>query len=178
MANNNRQYRRKMHDRVDSVFSSFFSEFKKVVIILVSILIVFVLFYFLTVYLLERDTTTTTDDSTPTEAVIQYQKILAGNSFSKEDDHYYVLYYDMSDEQLRSSYTSLVSNYESLDEHLPIYTVDMSSRFNQNYVSDTSNPEVSSIDELKISQPTLIEITNGEVTEYVENETQIQIRLM
>ena len=41
----------------------------------------------------------------------------------------------MSDGQMKSLYTNLVSTYEDIDGHLPIYTVDMSSTFNKKYVS-------------------------------------------
>ena len=84
------------------------------------------------------------------------------------DDHYFVLYYDMSSDELKSAYTNMVSTYEDKDEHFPIYTVDMSSTFNKQIVSDTSNPSVQSIDNLKISGPTLIEINQGRVSNYVE----------
>ena len=140
----------------------------RVVKILLAVAIFFVVFYFLTVYLLERDTSSGVIDTTPAEADIQYQEILAGNSFSMNDDHYFVLYYDMSSGELKSAYTNMVSTYEDKDEHFPIYTVDMSSTFNKQFVSDTSNPSVQSIDNLKISGPTLIEINQGRVSNYVE----------
>lgn len=166
---NNRQYRRKMHSKIDSIDSSFSSEIFKLIKILVAVLIFLVVFYFLTVYLLEReDTSSGTIDTTPTVADIQYQKILAGNSFSMKDSHYFVLYYDMSLEELKSTYTNIVSTYEDNEEHFPIYTVDMSSAFNKKFVFDTSNPSVQSIDNLKISGPTLIEINQGKVVAYLE----------
>lgn len=166
---NNRQYRRKMHSKIDSIDSSFSSEMFKVVKVLIAVLVFLAVFYFLTVYLLERDdTSSSTIDTTPAEADIQYQEILAGNSFSMNDDHYFVLYYDMSSDELKSAYTNMVSTYEDKDEHFPIYTVDMSSTFNKQFVSDTSNPSVQSIDNLKISGPTLIEINQGRVSNYVE----------
>lgn len=165
---NNRQYRRKMHSKIDSIDSSFSSEMFKVVKILLAVFVFLAVFYFLTVYLLERDTSSSVIDTTPAEADIQYQEILAGNSFSKGDDHYFVLYYDMSSEDLKSSYTNLVSTYEDKDNHFSIYTVDMSRAFNKQYSADTSNPSVQVVDNLKISGPTLIEFNQGKVTNYVE----------
>ena len=91
---NNRQYRRKMHSKIDSIDSSFSSEMFKVVKVLIAVLVFLAVFYFLTVYLLERDdSSSSTIDTTPAEADIQYQEILAGNSFSMNDDHYFVLYF-------------------------------------------------------------------------------------
>ena len=165
---NNRQYRRKMHSKVDSIDSSFSSEMFKVVKILLAVIVFLAVFYFLTVYLLEWDTSSSIVDTSPAEADIQYQEILAGNSFSMKDNHYFVLYYDISSEDLKSSYTNLISTYEDKDEHYSIYTVDMSSAFNKKFSADTSNPSVQTVDNLKISGPTLIEFSEGKVVGYVE----------
>lgn len=171
---NNRQYRRKMHSKIDSIDSSFSSEMFKVVKVLIAVLVFLAVFYFLTVYLLERDdTSSSTIDTTPAEADIQYQEILAGNSFSMNDDHYFVLYYDMSSGELKSAYTNMVSTYEDKDEHFPIYTVDMSSTFNKKYSSDTSNSSVQDLDDLQINGPTLIEFNNDSVSDYIQGQEAI-----
>lgn len=171
---NNRQYRRKMHQKVDSISSSFSSEFSKVIKIFVVIILFFVIFYFLTVYLLEKgDDVSTIIDTTPADADIQYQEILAGNSFSMDDEKYYVLYYDMSLESLKSTYTNIISSYEEKDDHTTIYTVDTSSAFNKKYVADRSNRDVEEIQDLKVSGPTLIEFEQGNVTSYFEGEDAI-----
>lgn len=175
---NNRQYRRKMHQKVDSVSSSFSYEIGIVIKIFIAIILVFVIFYFLTVFILERgDNSSIVIDTTPAKADIQYQEILAGNSFSMEDNHYYVLYYDMVDEELKSIYTNIVSSYEDQDEHDFIYTVDMSSTFNKKYVSDSSNCAVQYVDDLKISGPTLIEFQDGKVVSYTEGQAAITEKL-
>ena len=175
---NNRQYRRKMHQKVDSMSSSFSSEFSKVIKILFVIILVLVIFYFLTVYILEKgDDTSTVINTTPSEADIQYQEILAGNSFSMKDDHYYVLYYEMSSDNLKSIYTNIITTYEDKENHDSIYTVDMSSAFNNKFISDISNPKVNKIDELKIAEPTLIEFEDGNVINYIEGEDLIKNEL-
>ena len=178
MANNNRKYRRQVHQKVDSIPTSFSLEFGKVIRILVVIAVVLVVFYFLTAFILKHGSrVSTTVDNTPTEADIQYQEILAGNSFSQKDDHYFVLYYDMSDANLHSIYTNIVSMYEDNDDYFPIYTVDMSSTFNKKYVADVSNSSVKELNDLKISQPTLIEFENGSVIDYIEGKEAIRDNL-
>ncbi len=174
---NNRQDRRKMHQKVDSMSSSFSFEIGKVVKIFIVIILFFVFFYFLTVFILEKGDSSSIIDTKPAAADIQYQEILAGNSFSMSDDSYYVLYYDMSDERLKSIYTAIVTTYEEQENHDFIYTVDMSSAFNNKYVSDTANLDVESIDDLKISGPTLIEIQNGGVVSYTEGQEAITEKL-
>ena len=52
---NNRQYRRKMHSKIDSIDSSFSTEMFKVVKVLIAVLVFLAVFYFLTVYLLENE---------------------------------------------------------------------------------------------------------------------------
>lgn len=154
--------------------SSFSYEFSRVLKILAVIILVFIVFYFLTVYILNKGDDFTIGDTTPAEANIQYQEILAGNSFSMKNSHYYVLYYDMTSEELKSTYTNIISTYEDQEEHYPVYTVDMHSAFNQKYVSDNSNKEVEMIDELMISGPTLIEFENGKVKKYIEGQDSIR----
>ena len=44
----------------------------------------------------------------------------------------------------------------------------MSSAFNKKFSADTSNPSVQTVDNLKISGPTLIEFSEGKVVGYVE----------
>lgn len=174
---NNRQKRRKMHQKVDNIPSSFSYEFSRVLKILVVIVLVLVIFYFLTVYILNKGDDFTIGDTTPAEANIQYQEILAGNSFSMKNSHYYVLYYDMTSDELKSTYTNIISTYEDQEEHYPIYTVDMHSVFNKKYVSNSSNKEVETIDELMVSGPTLIEFENGKVKKYIEGQDSIQEEL-
>ena len=41
---------------------------------------------------------------------------------------------------------------------------------NANYVSDSSNKEAKTIDELKVVKHTLIKVTDGIITEYYEGE--------
>lgn len=171
---NNRQNRRKMHQKIDTMSTSFSGEIGKVVKILIAVAIFLIIFYFLTVYLLNNDTTDTVIDATPGEADIQYQEILAGNSFSISDDKYLVLYYDMSDENLKSDYTNMISTYEAKEGHVPIYTVDMSLVFNKDYVADSSNKDVDSLENLKISGATLLEFEKGVVVNYIEGKDGIK----
>ena len=83
----------------------------------------------------------------------------------------------MSDENLHSIYTNIVSTYEDNEDHLPIYTVDMSSAFNKKYVADEANPSVEEIGDLQIAQPTLIEFENDSVVDYIEGEEAIRENL-
>ena len=50
------------------------------------------------------------------------------------------------------------------------YKVNTKSAMNANYVSDSSNKEAKTIDELKVVNHTLIKVTDGIITEYYEGE--------
>ena len=77
--------------------------------------------------------------------------ILAKNTFNQMEEVYYVYYYDFNDEN------DVISNsIGSLTDHT-IYRVDTNSGLNSNYVVvDGSNRNVTSIDNLKVSNPTII----------------------
>ena len=135
---------------------------KSVIITISMVLVVFVLFYFITTLIVgERGIKYT--DKTPTEASIQYVEILAGETFSMPVDEYYVLFYDF-DAPNASYYSTLVS----ADRDTKLYSVDLSNRFNTDYVSNTTNSKVQKASDLKVKDATLIKIKNGKNVMYFE----------
>ncbi len=166
-----------VNKKVDNVHTSFREDGLKIIKVFVCVLIFLGIFYFLTVYLTNRDTNNTSSSKEVGEAVIQYEEILAGSSFSIDEDEYIVLYYDKSIEELKSNIMSLVSDYEAKEDHLSLYTVDMSSAFNKKFVSDESNNNPASVADLKISDSTLIKFKNGKVVDYIEKYDNIKLYL-
>lgn len=144
---------------------------KKVIKCVVIVLAVFAVMYLLTVLILKKSSTdyiTNEEEST----TIQYSEILAGTSFSKKDNEYLVLFYDMNDDT-NNKYSNLVSDYEAKEEHLPIYYVDLSSALNKSIIADESNKDATSAEELKINGATLIKFTSNSISEYLEGEEAI-----
>ncbi len=110
-----------------------------------------------------------TDSSTSTVS----NAILASATFKQGAETYYVLFYGFDDEddaEIASSVTSNITDYT-------VYKVDTDSGLNKNYVSETTNPNVTSIDNLKVKSPTLILISADSVTEYIEGEESIEAYL-
>jgi hemolysin activation/secretion protein len=143
--------------------------------VLVVVLVVFGLFYLLAWYITSKNassTTTNTTNTSNTEAEIDYTTILASDTF-KMGGNYLVLFYDMSDKDIKSTYTSLLSTYKAKSSHLTIYSVDSSSSFNKKYISTSSNTNPESIDDLKVNGPTLMEINDGKCSSYVEGKDAI-----
>ena len=93
---------------------------------------------------------------------------MVGRSFSISDGDYYVIYYDKSDENINSECSSIVSSYNSKEDNIDIYTVDMSNGLNKKYSGDESNTNPASASEIIINGPTLIKFSGGSVAEYIE----------
>lgn len=150
---------------------------KNKIILVVGILCFFSFFYLLTSYITNKnssDMSDTENNNATDEVSISYENIIVGRTFSMGDGDYLVLYYDKSLEDINSVYSQLVNNYVMLNEHLDIYTVDMSSNFNKSYTTvDEANKNPSNASEIKINGPTLIKISNGKVADYIEGEESI-----
>lgn len=177
MAKHNKQQKKKTYKKIDSVDTNFKGDILRIIKIVVAVLVFFGLFYLLTVYLVNREDSTSDAKDTTSDPTIQYQEILAGSSFDMKQEEYLVLYYDMSDEKLKSSYTELVSLYEANPEYGFIYTVNMGSAFNQAFVSEDTTTSPGDIDELKISGPTLIHFKSGSVVDYIQGYDDIKLFL-
>ena len=137
------------------------------------IVMFFVAFYVLTLYITNKHTDSSSSDTTTTESNTSYQEIILGRSFSMSEKEYYVIYYDSSDEEISSTCSEIVTNYRSNHE-TKLYFVDMHSAFNSQYVSEESNPDATSAEELLINGPTVIKVVDKAIAEYVEGIDSIQ----
>lgn len=88
-------------------------------------------------------------------------QILAGQTFSKLDKEYYVVFYDF-DEQ-----TDITTNIDSVSKKT-IYKVDLGLGNNKNIISSVGNANASNASELQVNGPTIIKITDGVNAEYIE----------
>ena len=144
-------------DKQVSENSSISDAIKLIIVILVILLV----FYLLTMVILSKKTSTVVNN-----ASIQYTKILAGESFNQKEDDYLVFYYSMKDDD-SMKYADFISKYREKEEHLPIYTVDLSEGFNKKYLSDLENRLASSASELKLNGTTLIHFKENKIDEYI-----------
>lgn len=148
------------------------SDIKHFAIVTAVVLIFLALFYLVTIIILDDGTESNKDDGGSVE--VQHDEILVGTSFSVKDGEYYVLYYEMNDEEIGSSISSLVSKYRSSDAELYLYTVDMSNALNSSFNSDNGNNSATKASELMISGPTLIKFSDGVISQYVEGVDNIK----
>lgn len=143
--------------------------------VVLGVIIFFCLFSLLTLYITKKNSDNeNANQNISEEAVIGYDDIVIGRSLSMDDKEYLVIYYDKSDEEIASTYSSLISEYKAKEDHLTIYRVDMGSSFNKSYVTDgDSNKNPESLKDMAINGPTLIKVTDGAVVEYIEGEEEI-----
>ena len=143
------------------------SEVKKTIIIIVVAVVLLVGMYFLTTVILNKDSD---DNSKITENAIQYDEILAGESFNQSEDEYYVIYYDSSNEY--SVISSLISSYQLNSSDTKLYSVDLADGMNKKYVTD-GNVVTDNASSLRVKDNTLLKFNNGEVSEVITDTNEI-----
>lgn len=149
-------------------------DLKHVVRVISIIIIIFCAFYGLTLLLTKNgDSSKKNTNSTSTNDSISYTDILLGRSFSMPEEEYLVLYYDKSDNDLISTFATVVSDYRNEKDNYILYTVDMSNSFNKSYVSSESNKNPEDASEMAINGPTLIHFSNGSIVKYIEGKDSI-----
>ncbi len=142
------------------------NNYKSIIITAVVVLAIAVLFYLLSVYITNKP-----DKVRIAEGSISYEQISAGSTFSMSDKEYLVIFYNRDN---GGDITTAVSNYKSKDKALPIYYVDYNDAINASVTSkDSSNPKATKASELKVKNPTLIEISNGSISQYIEGEEKV-----
>lgn len=97
-----------------------------------------------------------------TETEIQYQEIIAGETFNRNASEYYVLFMNFTD-SYASYYLSLIDNYQMKDNSLAFFTVDMEKKINSDYVTN----------ELKVENPTILKISNSNIVETITGKDNI-----
>ena len=144
------------------VYSSDSEEMYRMLKVLGGVVIVLALFYL--VFAFARGELSFGKKETKKEVEIQNVEILAGNSFSRTEEEYYVLMYDF-DSKNASKYDNIYDMYKSSGLSNKMYLVDLGKKFNSSYVvEDKSKVNISSIDTLKVVDGTLIKVSGGKGT--------------
>ena len=96
------------------------------------------------------------------ETVIQYEEILAGETFNRKSNSYYVVYMDFTD-NYASYFLQSIANFKATNNNYPFYTVDLEKKINKDYATN----------ELKVSNPTILKITNGAIEETITGKDDV-----
>ena len=159
-------------NKIENV-GSFDADIFKVIYIVLGVICIFCIFYLITIFVLNKDENTTKTDE---EVEISLDTTIVGRSFSMPEDKYYVLYYDAKDEAVSEEYSSTITNYiySTSEDHVKLYTVDMSDALNKKYVSEESKSMPEKVSDIAIKGTTLMVIEKGKVVEYTEDKTRIE----
>ena len=97
---------------------------------------------------------------------IVYDEIIAGQTFDKKDELYYVAIYNHeTDAELTETIEQKTST---------IYRVDLNKKINQTILNETTNLNTSNAEELKVTQATLIKIEKNKNVEVIEGKEEIE----
>ena len=150
-------------------------DYMRVVKITVGVLLVLGLVYLGTA-ILSGEIKLNKNKKTEEVTEFSYKEILAGETFNRSPIDYYVLFYKSSD-NFSSYYKQLVDTYKTKDESLPFYFVNLDDKLNEEYLigeDDTNSySKPSSIDNLKVSNPTIIRIRNKQVFDFISGREEV-----
>lgn len=167
----NRKQRRKNKEKYNFNYDENSSNITKVVITLLVVIAIIVIFYLVTVLINNNKRKLNTTEKKNEEVKIQYQEILANDTFVMSPKEYYVLFYDF-DASNSAYYDYLYTKYKNDKDNVPIYKVDLGNGFNEKFVNTKTNPKAQNASQLKLKDATLILIKNGKNVSYTEGGIQ------
>lgn len=97
-------------------------------------------------------------------------QIMAGQTFSKLDKEYYVVFYNFTTE------SAVTTSIENVKNH-PIYRVNLALGINKSVISEISNNIATTASELQITGTTIIKISEGKNVEYIEGTETVKTYL-
>jgi hypothetical protein len=107
------------------------------------------------------------------KATIQYDEILIGTSFTQKEAEYYVLMYNYENDDNATTYQSYVSSYEQTDTALKIYYANLNVSLNKIYISDNVNYNPTKASEVRVSDATIIKISNGQLSLFITGKEKV-----
>ena len=154
----------------DKSESSELSKLIKIVLIVTAIMIVF---YGVTVVVTKK-AEEAAEEQNKQAVEIQYDSIMIG-SMLNIDGSYYVLIENPDDIRL-SEYATLLQTVKANVDAPTIYTADLSSGFNQNFLSDKSNYDAD-MEKFKVTGTTLVRIRNHKIADVYDSYDEIVKKL-
>ena len=136
-------------------------DYMKVIKISIGVLLVLGIVYFVTA-IASGEIKFNKKEKAKEATEIQYQEIMAGETFNRNASNYYVLFMNFTD-SFASYYLSLIDSYKYQDNSLPFYTVDIEKKINNDYVTN----------ELKLENPTILKISNSNIVEAITGKDNV-----
>ena len=140
------------------------NQIKNLIIITVVLVVIIGLIYLLSALFVTKELDWFKKDEKEPGTLIT-NTILASETFKQTEEEYYVYFYDYDDED--SEISSVVSSKLSSSK---VYKVDTKSALNNKYVSEESNKNAKTLEELKVKSSTVIKISGDQIIGYYEND--------
>ena len=166
--NNKNKNTQKSYNKKEMVQeTSFTIGVSKVVKCVLAVGIVLGITYLFTIYITDKNLR---DSVKVGEARIQYEVILAGESFNQNSDDYVVLYYD---ENSIADYSEALSEYNEKSDKISLYKCYTNEALNKKFVADDVSKDIKNPEDLRVSKNTLIRFKNHKVEEVITGKDEI-----
>jgi len=132
--------------------------YTKFIIIIISVLVVIAGIYLYTGFFVTGELREGNNDD-ETTSVINYTEILSGSIFTRSEEEYHVLIMDTTNRNFGMLY-----GLASMNE-LPLYNVDTAMTLNQIIIGEENNI-TNDVNTLKVTDPTILLIRNGRITNH------------
>lgn len=148
-------------------------EYTKIIKITIGVVLVLILTYLLA-GLLTGEINFKKKNKTEQETFIQYQEIISGEILNRNDNDYYVMALNFTD-NLASYYLSFIDKYTSKDDNLPFYIVDLDKKINNNIlIGDATYIELpSNVNDIKVANPTILKVSKHKVVQRITGNEKI-----
>ena len=135
---------------------------KQFIIILLVVILIAIGIYFITT----KFVNTSDSNNTDTEENLEYidpTVAIVGTMLKKLETDYYVMLFDTKDIDV-ATYYNLLDKYESKEDSIRVYTVDLSNPLNSKYM-DRENPNLNTtnIEEMRFGAITVLKVVNNQV---------------
>ena len=149
------------------------SKLLKIVLIVTGVMIVF---YGITTFVTKKVNAVKTAKlgKSSKKVSIQYDSVLIGSMLNMEG-HYFVLI-EKQDDDNSSEYNTILKSIEANDDALKVYTSDLGSSFNKQYLDKENNFD-SDLTKFKVKDTTLLEIEEHKIKDTFDNYDSIKGKL-
>lgn len=153
-------------------------EIKEKILLILCVLIIIVGTYFITAIFMTKEiggkkdgTKENSENSNSGLSLSYYNLILAGDTFSIDNNKYMVLFFSEKDshDYLKNAFKA----YDSNDNTIKLYKVNIDEPINSFVKGKDKNETASSVKELSITGDTLVTIENGKIVSYIDVEDDI-----
>ena len=165
---------RKQKRKVYKTNTSSDMEYIKIIKITIAVISVLAFTWFVTA-LISGEIKFSSEEEKEEEVSIQYEEIIAGQIFNRAEEEYYVLLFNFTD-NFASYYLSLIDTYDTIEDSLPFYIVDLEKKVNEQYVLQEGEGLIekpNSLAKFKATNPTIVRIKNGRVVERISERENV-----